>query len=64
MTHADVGSAAVTLKTEHRRLGRPCPGNLRHVCPASIVTCTDGRLRPATIHHTRRFTMLAGQEAV
>jgi hypothetical protein len=63
-THAALGPAALTLMIEHHRVGRPRAWTVRHVCPASVVTCATVRAPPATIHQTRVFTMLTGHEAV
>ena len=56
--------AALTLVTAHGRVGSPRARTLCHCRPALLVTWTTGRLRPATIHHTRASTTLAGHKAV
>src|SRR5512132_1822536 len=63
-TQATFVPAALTLVTEHGRVGSPRATTVCHCCPAFLVTWTTGRLRPATIHHTRTSTTLAGHKAV
>jgi hypothetical protein len=59
-----VPAGGLTLVTAHGRVGSPRARTLFHCRPALLVTWTTGRLRPATIHHTRASTTLAGHKAV
>jgi hypothetical protein len=63
-TQATFLLAALTLITEHGRVGSPRATTVCQCRPASLVTCTSGRLRPATIHQTRASTTLAGHKPV
>jgi hypothetical protein len=55
-TQATFAPAALTLVTEHRRVGSPRATTIGHRRPAFLVIWTTARLRPATIHQTLAST--------